>query len=633
MQQFIKHIRPWIDRFKQHPVRWGLVAGAVFTVAIGLPFFLPKTVQFSYADKTCARELTLLPGLHQQSTDSSYAVEFGESIEFAGLAIASQSICFTPVATPEPGDVKIATAPWGSWLIPQLYTLQVGSEPRVDAAAFAQPVPTTKPLSVSLDQPDSLHTYQLVVDKKSTECTDDGSTLSCGINDLELAQGRQYPYQLTRQFDNNPAEPVSDGTIKTLKAVKVTKSSIKNGRTIYSKPKAFSFQLDKPIEAADVSLTADKKRVDVDIVVDDKTINVKLAKQLDRQTKYNLVIDQVEATDGSTLVDPYKVNFTMSGGPQVTGISIGRGGVDANAQVVLTFDQELSAKQNVASLVSLKGGKGVTSKLNDRQVAVQLNSLGRCTPFTVSVAAGMLSKYDIKNDAGWSYGSRTICYTTSTYGTSLQGRPLVAYHFGNSGPVTLYTGAIHGNEVSSMYMMQSWIAELEANPRKIGDRQIVIIPNINPDGVAAGTRNNSRDVNLSRNFPTDNWERDIDDTDGPNKGGGGKKPLSEPEAAALAQFTQNLRPRLLLSYHAVGSLVVGDGHGTYSGGRAAQYASMVGYRNATGESGTFDYSITGAYEDWTWRNVGIPSMVIELGSYSYHSFDHHRAAMWAMLDE
>lgn len=78
--------------------------------------------------------------------------------------------------------------------------------------------------------------------------------------------------------------------------------------------------------------------------------------------------------------------------------------------------------------------------------------------------------------------------------------------------------------------------------------------------------------------------------------------------------------------------MVGDGHGTYSGGKAAQYASLVGYRNATGQSGTFDYSITGSFEDWTYRNVGIPSMVLELGSYSYHNFAHHRAAMWAMLD-
>ena len=53
----------------------------------------------------------------------------------------------------------------------------------------------------------------------------------------------------------------------------------------------------------------------------------------------------------------------------------------------------------------------------------------------------------------------------------------------------------------------------------------------------------------------------------------------------------------MLSYHAVGSLVGDQG---LLGRFAAKYANMVGYRNATGQStGTFDYDITGSYEDWT----------------------------------
>ncbi len=632
MRSVFKRFKPVAQRIKLHPWRWAIAVGGLFLLLATVLFFIPKTVEFSYAEQTCVRELTLLPKIHRQLTDSSYQVEFAEPVDVAGITIASRAACFTPIQTPQTGDVKIATSIWGSWLAPQFYTLQVGSEPRVDAAAFARPLATTKPLTVPLDQPDSLHRYELAVDKKSTECVDDSTTLVCDIADLDLNQGEQYPYQLTRQFNQEAEEPVAEGTIKTLKAVKVTKSSVKNGQTIYAKPKAFSFKLDKPVRSATASLQTGKNQLEVTVEYDGKTIKVISAKQLERNKQYSLVLDSVEAVDGSTLVDPYEVKFMMSAGPQVSDVSIGSSRVDPNANIILTFDQDLSPSQDITKLIALKGGSATVSRLGDKQVAIKLNNLQRCVPFTISVAVGVLSKYDIKQDKAWSYASRTICYTTSVYGTSLQGRPLVAYHFGSSGPVTLYTGAIHGNEISSMYMMQSWIAELEANPDRIGKRQIVIIPNINPDGVAAGTRNNSRDVNLSRNFPTSNWERDIDDTDGPNKGGGGKKPLSEPAAAALARFTQSLRPRLLLSYHAVGSLVVGDGHGTYSGGKAAQYARMVGYRNATGDGGTFDYSITGSFEDWTWRNVGIPSLVIELGSYSYHNFAHHRAAMWAMLD-
>jgi hypothetical protein len=58
---------------------------------------------------------------------------------------------------------------------------------------------------------------------------------------------------------------------------------------------------------------------------------------------------------------------------------------------------------------------------------------------------------------------------------------------------------------------------------------------------------------------------------------------------------------------------------------------MVGYRNGTGSSSeVFDYEITGTYDDWLAEKLGIPSMVIELGSYTFRDFGHHRAAFWAM---
>ena len=64
---------------------------------------------------------------------------------------------------------------------------------------------------------------------------------------------------------------------------------------------------------------------------------------------------------------------------------------------------------------------------------------------------------------------------------------------------------------------------------------------------------------------------------------------------------------------------------------AAQYASMVDYRNGTGSSSeVFDYEITGTYDDWLAEKMGIPSMVIELGSNTFRDFSHHRAAFWAM---
>jgi protein MpaA len=197
----------------------------------------------------------------------------------------------------------------------------------------------------------------------------------------------------------------------------------------------------------------------------------------------------------------------------------------------------------------------------------------------------------------------------------------------------LYTGAIHGDEQSASYILNDWINDLEANAKNIAaNRQIVIVPTVNPDGLSAGTRNNANNVNLNRNFATNDWKQDINDTNGTVKNGGGTSPMSEPETQAIANLSSQLRPRLVLSYHAVGSVAIGNEAGD-SASLAAKYASLVGYNNGTGNSAEiFSYEISGTYDDWLAQKLGSPSIIIELGSYSYRNFSHHRQAFWAMAN-
>ncbi len=612
-----------------------LFAYIVFALLYGLLFIVPRTVGLTYgARQTCIPQVTVLPTLYKATNIEQFAVKSGKVLwEVKGVPVVTTETCVQPTKAPVKGSYTTGSSPYGSWLLQRRLAVAVPELPKATAVGLDKPVSATKPLNVQLSTKDAVHTYTLAAGDATAACAAVEATtaLRCDIAALELAQGQGYSIELRRSFDKSAAATVLKAAITTLTATTVTDSSIKDGEVVYARPTELQVTTDKPLKQAKATLREEGSDTDIslEVAVNDTAIILKLAAELPREKKYILTITDVEATDGSSLAEPYTISFTTSGGPKVTGVNVGRSGVALGARIVVTFDQELSGAQDITKIATISGATAAITRTGN-QVIYTLQGVGTCAPFTLTIGKGMLSKYDIEANTSWSYGSRTICHTTSVYGSSAKGRALVAYHFGNSGPVTMYVGAIHGNEPSASGIMKAWIDDLEANPSLYAGKRVVVVPTINPDGVAAGTRANSRGVDLNRNFPTANWTSDSQNSNG--TGSGGSEPLSEPEAKALASFTTSIRPRLLLSYHAVGSLVTGD-PGGYSAGYAAKYASMVGYRDTTySTGGGFEYDITGAYEDWTYSKQGIPSMVIELGSYTYYNFPHHRAAMRAMLD-
>ena len=87
---------------------------------------------------------------------------------------------------------------------------------------------------------------------------------------------------------------------------------------------------------------------------------------------------------------------------------------------------------------------------------------------------------------------------------------------------------------------------------------------------------------------------------------------------------------MTINYHSIGGLVIANQAGN-SSGLAQVYARLSGYGNATGQSSTtFDYAITGTLDDWMAEKLGLPSILIELGSHTYSQFPLNKAAMWEM---
>lgn len=143
-------------------------------------------------------------------------------------------------------------------------------------------------------------------------------------------------------------------------------------------------------------------------------------------------------------------------------------------------------------------------------------------------------------------------------GRTVLGRPIVALHFippsyAQPKPGAILFGAIHGDEPLGVHCLAQLCQELIERPP---GRDTWIIPALNIDGLAAGTKNNANDVDLNRNFASSNWVAE-------HKAGyfPGKKPESEPETRALVELIERVDAHRLIALHSPFRTVNWDGAG------------------------------------------------------------------------
>lgn len=625
-----------------HKVRGKLTKRAIIIssfvlicVLYGIAFF-PRTVEFSYANATCVPQLSILPRILKSNTENDYTISTTDEVKVFDYPVLAKSVCVDAIAIPKEGRYKIGLSPFGGLIAKKNFVIVTKSNPAVSIEALNRPVPVSRPLMLALSRPDSIFTYKVIANQKTTTCDTVDAKLLCDLGKIGLSHDSSYSFSLDRYFGDQKVETIVQQEIKTLSAVMVTSSSVVDNQTIYDKPTSFSFTTNKSLESAKVAVflkTGDtQKVVNSTVEIIDKDIVVHLSDQLARSASYVVSLTDVLAVDGSSLSNIYSTTVNVSGGPKVTRINVGTTGVSANATLTIQLDQPIHDDQDITKFVTFTGGAAAISKAGDK-IIVKLSNLPRCTDFTVKINKGLRSNHDIESTFEWQHASRTICHTIATIGYSVQGRPINAYYFGSGSATVLYTGAIHGNELSSKYTMERWINELEVKAREIpADRQIVVVPIVNPDGIVRASRNNANKVNLNRNFPTYNWSSNtVVSGGGVEAGAGGPVALSEPESRVLASFTLKLQPRFVVTHHSKGSLVNSNDVGT-SIELGKQYAQLAGYRyiSNAATTATFGFEMTGTYEDWLLER-GTPAILIELNTDTGIHFTQNRAAMWAML--
>jgi protein MpaA len=170
-----------------------------------------------------------------------------------------------------------------------------------------------------------------------------------------------------------------------------------------------------------------------------------------------------------------------------------------------------------------------------------------------------------------------VARAAEVVGHSVRGRPITLLERGDetSPRVVLVVGCIHGDEGAGLAVTRRLA---RSSPRGF---RLWIVPNLNPDGRAARTRQNARGVDLNRNFRArwraagSRWDPEYP----------GPRPFSEPETRIARRLILRLRPDVTVWYHQPQAVVRAWGR---SRAAARRYARAAGepYRSIRWPNGT-----------------------------------------------
>ncbi|MGB9184515.1 MAG: DUF2817 domain-containing protein [Solirubrobacteraceae bacterium] len=163
-------------------------------------------------------------------------------------------------------------------------------------------------------------------------------------------------------------------------------------------------------------------------------------------------------------------------------------------------------------------------------------------------------------------GAGTAAARTVLLGRSVNGRSITARVIGpnRARHKLLLVGCIHGNECAGLKIISAL-----ARARPQSGVQLWLVGELNPDGTAAGRRQNAHGVDLNRNFPYQ-WQRVSDPTYN-----SGPHPSSEPETRAAMRLIEQLHPAVTIWYHQHQDLVDMAGGDRGVARRYAQVSGMT----------------------------------------------------------
>lgn len=247
---------------------------------------------------------------------------------------------------------------------------------------------------------------------------------------------------------------------------------------------------------------------------------------------------------------------------------------------------------------------------------------------------------------------------TEVLATSALGRPIPALVMGNGPRKVLYTASHHANEWITSYILLQFAEELaqavERSGRVFGvpaktivnAATIYMVPMVNPDGVdlvtgaiapgsadyalariladnypqipfPQGWKANLLGVDLNLQYPA-GWlqARDIKFSQGYTRPGPrdfvGRAPLNQVESRALARFTEEVDPDMVLAFHTQGKVIYWQFRDLFvpdAQRYGEEFARLSGYAL---EDTPYESAWAG-YKDWFIQNYRRPGYTIEVG--------------------
>lgn len=240
---------------------------------------------------------------------------------------------------------------------------------------------------------------------------------------------------------------------------------------------------------------------------------------------------------------------------------------------------------------------------------------------------------------------------TTIIGKSVEGRDIIAYHFGTGDTELLFVGGIHGGyEWNTALLAYDLVDYLKANPSTVPTNiKVTIIPVLNPDGLnkVAGTssrftssdvsntesvvisgRFNGSEVDLNRNFDCDwqsvaKWQS--------KTVSGGSTAFSEPESLAIKNYINTQKPEaVVVWYSAAGGVFSSSCHNgilPITNTLTNTYAEASGYPAFE----EFDfYAITGDMVNWLAKEK-IPAISVLLTNHTSTEWTKNLAGVKSLL--